>query len=78
MLGDFKRDLSYGDIGFLASWLARHDPIKAFFASVALAAIAVGGNGLKVASGLSGAAVNILMALLLLAVLGWSQKGAKA
>jgi simple sugar transport system permease protein len=70
--------VGYGYIGFLASWLARHDPIKAIFASAALAAIAVGGNGLKVASGLSGAAVNILMALLLLAVLGWSQKGAKA
>ena len=44
----------------------------------ALAAIAVGGNGLKVASGLSGAAVNVLMALVLLAVLGWSQKEARS
>ncbi len=69
--------VGYGYIGFLASWLARHDPIKAVGASLALAAIAVGGVGLRLSSGLSGAAVNVLMALLLLAVLGWSQKGAR-
>jgi simple sugar transport system permease protein len=66
--------VGFGYIGFLASWLGRHDPLKAIGASAALAAVAVGGNGLKVASGLSGAAVNVLMALVLLAVLGWSQK----
>ena len=36
-----------------------------------LGAIAVGGSGLKITAGLSGGAVNILMALVLLAVLGW-------
>ena len=36
-----------------------------------LAAVAVGGNGLKIREGLSAASVNILMALMLLAVLGW-------
>ena len=66
--------VGFGYIGFLASWLARHDPLKAVGAATALAAVAVGGNGLKVASGLSGAAVNVLMALVLLAVLGWSQR----
>jgi ABC-type uncharacterized transport system permease subunit len=66
--------VGFGYIGFLASWLGRHHPLKAIGASAALAAVAVGGNGLKVASGLSGAAVNVLMALVLLAVLGWSQK----
>jgi general nucleoside transport system permease protein len=70
--------VGFGYIGFLASWLGRHHPLKIVGASAALAAIAVGGNGLKVSSGLSGAAVNVLMALVLLAVLGWSQKEAKA
>jgi len=64
----------YGYIAFLASWLARHHPLKAIISSMALAAIAVGGFGLKVNAGLSGAAVNVLMALILLAVLGFAQK----
>ncbi len=64
----------YGYIAFLASWLARHDPLKAMVSSLALAAIAVGGFGLKISAGLSGAAVNVLMALVLLAVLGFAQK----
>jgi simple sugar transport system permease protein len=63
----------FGYIGFLASWLARHHPLKAVLASVALGAIAVGGIGLKIATGLSGAAVNVLMALVLLAVLGFAR-----
>lgn len=70
--------VGFGYIGFLASWLGRHHPLKIVGSSLALAAIAVGGNGLKVASGLSGAAVNVLMALVLLAVLGWSQKEARS
>jgi general nucleoside transport system permease protein len=73
--------VGFGYIGFLASWLARHHPLRAVGAAAALGAIAVGGNGLKIASGLSGAAVNILMALVLLAVLGWgrpSETGAEA
>jgi simple sugar transport system permease protein len=66
--------VGFGFIGFLASWLVRHDPLKLIGSSFLLAAIAVGGTGLKISSGLSGAAVNILMALALLAVLGWGQK----
>ena len=65
--------VGFGFVGFLASWLARHDPLKAILAAVVLGAIAIGGNGLKVAAGLSGSAVNILMAVLLLAVLGWAR-----
>jgi simple sugar transport system permease protein len=64
----------FGYIAFLASWLARHHPLKAIVSSFALAAIAVGGFGLKVRAGRSGAAVNVLMALVLLAVLGFAQK----
>jgi general nucleoside transport system permease protein len=66
--------VGYGYIAFLASWLARHHPLKAIVSSFALAAIAVGGFGLKITAGLSGAAVNVLMALVLLAVLGFAQK----
>ena len=66
--------VGYGYIAFLASWLARHNPLKAMVSSLALAAIAVGGFGLKISAGLSGAAVNVLMALILLAVLGFAQK----
>jgi simple sugar transport system permease protein len=64
----------YGYIAFLASCLARHHPLKAMGSSLALAAILVGGFGLKISAGLSGAAVNVLMALVLLAVLGFAQK----
>jgi general nucleoside transport system permease protein len=64
----------YGYIAFLASCLARHHPLKVMASSLALAAILVGGFGLKISAGLSGAAVNVLMALVLLAVLGFAQK----
>lgn len=63
----------FGFIGFLASWLARHDPLRAIGAAFVLGAIAVGGSGLKITAGLSGGAVNILMAVVLLAVLGWGR-----
>jgi general nucleoside transport system permease protein len=66
--------LGYGYIGFLASWLARHHPIKIIAAAILLGGIAIGGNGLKITAGLSGAAVNVLMALVLLAVLGWGTR----
>lgn len=66
--------VGYGFIGFLASWLVRHDPLRLVGSALLLAAIAVGGSGLKISSGLSGGAVNVLMALVLLAVLGWGQK----
>jgi simple sugar transport system permease protein len=65
-----------GFVGFLASWLARHDPLKIVASAVVLGAIAVGGSGLKITAGLSGGAVNILMALVLFAVLGWGSRPA--
>ncbi len=74
--GRLRPDLlaGFGFIGFLASWLAKHDPLRAIGASIVLGAIAVGGSGLKITAGLSGGAVNILMALVLFAVLGWGQR----
>ena len=61
----------YGFAGVLAAWMVGHHPIRAMLSAGLLATIAVGGNGLKIRAGLSAASVNILMALLLLAVLGW-------
>jgi len=69
--------VGYGYIGFLASWLARHHPLKVAVAALALAAIAVGGDSLQIDSALPAAGVNILMALVLLAVFGWTRTKAK-
>jgi ABC-type uncharacterized transport system permease subunit len=66
--------LTYGYIGFLASWLARHHPIRVAFAATFLAAIAVSGDSLQLDSGLPAASVNILMALVLLGVFGWGSR----
>lgn len=76
--GRLRPDLlaGVGFIGFLASWLARHDPLKIVMSALLLGAIAVGGSGLKITAGLSGGAVNILMALVLFGVLGWGARPA--
>jgi ABC-type uncharacterized transport system permease subunit len=66
--------LTYGYIGFLASWLARHHPIRVALAAVLLAAIAVGGDSLQLDAALPAASVNVLMALVLLGVFGWGGK----
>lgn len=76
--GRLRPDLlaGVGFIGFLASWLARHDPLRIIASAVLLGGIAVGGSGLKISAGLSGGAVNILMALVLFGVLGWGTRPA--
>ncbi len=66
--------VTYGYVGFLASWLVRHSPVRVAIAAIFLAAIAVGGDSLQLDSGLPAASVNILMALVLLAVFGWGNK----
>lgn len=73
--GRIRPDLlvGFGFIGFLASWLAKHDPLRAIVTACLLGAIAVGGSGLRISAGLSGGAVHILMAVVLLAVLGWGR-----
>ena len=65
--------LQYGYIGFLASWLARHHPVRVAIAAVVLAALTIAGDSLQLDSGLPAASVNILMALVLLAVFGWTR-----
>lgn len=67
-----------GYVGFLASWLAGHRPLRVVLAAVALSAIAVSGDSLQIASGLPAATVNILMGLVLIAVLGFANSGRKA
>lgn len=65
--------VGFGYTAFLASWLAKHDPLRAIAASLLLGGIIVGGFGLKIATGLSGGAVDVLTALILLGVLGFAQ-----
>jgi simple sugar transport system permease protein len=65
---------TYGYIGFLASWLARHKPLHVAVAALALAAISISGDSLQIDSQLPAATVNVLMALVLLAVFGWTGK----
>ena len=70
--------LNFGYIAFLAAWLARHEPIKVAGAALLLALIAIGGDSLQVDSGLPAAAVNVLMGLVLVAVMGRGQFRRKA
>jgi simple sugar transport system permease protein len=60
---------TYGYLGFLASWLARHKPAKVALAAFLIGIIAVSGDSLQLSSHLPGGAVDVLMALVLLAVL---------
>ncbi len=62
--------LNFGYIAFLASWLARHKPLNVAGAALLLSAIAIAGDSLQLDSGLPAAAVNVLMGLVLLAVMG--------
>ncbi len=71
---------TFGYVGFLASWLARHDPLKIIGAGLLLGAISVAGDSLQIDAGLPAATVNILMALVLFAVLaaGRRTQGARS
>jgi ABC-type uncharacterized transport system permease subunit len=66
--------LTYGYIGFLASWLARHSPLKVALSALLLAAISISGDSLQIDSQLPAASVNILMALVLFAVFGFGTR----
>lgn len=60
---------AYGFLGFLVSWLTRHNPVWIVVASIAVGAVRVGGDALQIDADLPASSVNILLALLLLAVL---------
>jgi general nucleoside transport system permease protein len=59
----------YGYLGFLISWLAGHRPLRILLMGFLVAVIATGGDSLQLDQGLPSATVNVLMALLLIAVL---------
>lgn len=69
---------TYGYLGFLASWLARHRPTQVALAALLIGIIAVAGNSLELSSHLPGGAVDVLMALVLLAVLSKKQTAVTA
>lgn len=60
---------AYGFLGFLVSWLTRHNPVWIVVASIGVGAVRVGGDALQIDVDLPASSVNILLALLLLAVL---------
>lgn len=66
-----------GYVGFLASWLARHRPVPVLLAAFVFAALAVAGGSLQLDAQLPAATVNILTALILMAVLGFTQRKAR-
>ena len=61
---------NFGYVGFLASWLALHRPLRVGVAALLLAAIAMAGDSLQIDAGLPAASVNVLMSVVLLVVLG--------
>jgi general nucleoside transport system permease protein len=65
---------TFGYTGFLASWLARHRPSRVIIAAAVLALLSVAGDALEISSGLSGGAVDVLMAIILFVVLGKKDK----
>ena len=66
----------FGYVGFLASWLGRHQPLRVAASAILLSALVIGGDSLQIDSGLPAATVNVLMAILLLAVFGWTGRKA--
>jgi simple sugar transport system permease protein len=67
----------FGYTAFLASWLGRHHPLKVVLGAALLAFLAIGGTSLQLDAGLPAATVNVLMALVLLAVLGTGNLGVR-
>lgn len=57
---------SFGYVAFLASYLARHSPLRVVFVAVAFSAIALTGNGLQLQQSLDGNVVDVLLALIVL------------
>jgi simple sugar transport system permease protein len=68
----------FGYVGFLASWLGRHRPFRVAASAILLSALVIGGDSLQIDSGLPAATVNVLVAILLLAVFGWTGRKAVA
>jgi simple sugar transport system permease protein len=67
----------FGYIGFLVSWMSGHNPLLIVIMSFLLAVITSGRDVLQITQNLPGAAVNILMALILFVVLARRGKPAE-
>jgi simple sugar transport system permease protein len=69
--GRLRPDFSpgYGYIGFLASWMARHNPLTIVVMTFLLAVLTAGADSIQINQGLPFASVNLLMALTLFCVL---------
>lgn len=71
----FGHQLGY--TAFLACWLARHKPFPILAAAFVFAALSVAGDSLQLDSGVPAASINILTALILIAVLGFTTRRRK-
>lgn len=67
-----------GYTSFLACWLARHQPLPILVAAFVFAALSVAGDSLQLDSGLPAASINVLTALILIAVLVFTASRKKA
>ncbi len=80
IVGRLQEDIgasTLGYLGFLASWLALHNPLGLAAMSALLSVLAVGGDVLQTAINLPSAAVNILIGLMLFCVMGTRRQLAK-
>jgi simple sugar transport system permease protein len=68
----------YGFVGFLASWLAGHNPLTIVIMTFVLAVLTAGGDSLQINQGLPFASVNLLMAMVLFSVLALRGRPAEA
>jgi simple sugar transport system permease protein len=69
---------NFGFLGFLASWLANHNPLTIIAMAALLAVILVGGDALQFTGNLPSAAMFILIGLTLFMVLGFRRKSEPA
>lgn len=73
---EYKLRPGFGDqlgyVSFLACWLARHQPFPILVVAFVLASLSVAGDSLQLDAGLPAASVNVLTALILIAVLGFT------
>lgn len=72
----FGNQLGY--VSFLACWLARHQAFPILVAAFVFASLSVAGDSLQLDSGLPAASINVLTALILIAVLGFTTTRRKA
>jgi len=61
--------VTYGYLGFLASWMAWNHPLRLVATAFVIGTISVAGNSMEMNSGLPASSVQILMALVLFALL---------